>query len=173
MVEGFINTYPILKSINIIENRFPELIVKDQFGFRIYVEGDANNLEKYIPIFTNLGYSISLYSFDNEKFSIYLNPKYDLEMFPVPDVLYYVIDSKLKGKISKIGFIPITGDKKSKHPDRIFVFKSVERAINYGESLNNDYSVYEIKGSYIHVYIDKSNYTCYIKKMNYLLNVLK
>jgi hypothetical protein len=51
LVEGFINTYPIQKSINIIEKRFPELIVNDQSGFRIYVEGYVNNLEK---IYTNI-----------------------------------------------------------------------------------------------------------------------
>ena len=75
-----LKTYPIHESINIIQKRFPELIVKDQFGFRLYVEGFVKNLTNYIPIFTNLGYSIILYSFDNDHFSIYLDPKYILKM---------------------------------------------------------------------------------------------
>ena len=161
--KDLLKTYPILKSINVIENRFPELIIKDQSGFRIYVEGDVDKLEKYIPIFTNLGYSIRVYSFDNVYFSIYLDPKYDLEMFPVPDILYYTADFKLKGKTSKIGFIPITGDKKSKHPDRFYISKNIEKAVKIGEKLNTDYCIYEIKGCNVCVYIDKHNYSYYIK----------
>ena len=80
VVKDLLKTYPIQESINIIKNRFPELIIEDQFGFRIYVEGFVRNLTNYIPIFTNLGYSTILYSFDNEKFSIYLEPKYILKM---------------------------------------------------------------------------------------------
>ena len=80
VVKDLLKTYPIQESINIIKNRFPELIIEDQFGFRIYTEGFVRNLTSYIPIFTNLGYSTVLYSFDNEKFSIYLEPKYILKM---------------------------------------------------------------------------------------------
>jgi hypothetical protein len=163
LTEGLIKTYPLRKSIDIIKKRFPNLIVEEDKDGEIYVEGDMLELKNYIPLFNNLGYFISLYTIngtdwikdydDNTKPSaIYLEPKYDIEV-EVPKILYHASPLKFKDKISKIGFIPKSGNKLSKHPDRIYVTDNLQTAIYFGENIKveegDGYCIYEIDGRYI------------------------
>lgn len=68
IVEGLIHTHPIEKSVNIIKRRFPELIIEVGSDGEIYIENQyPQKLEKYLPIITNLGYFISLITFDGQE----------------------------------------------------------------------------------------------------------
>jgi len=163
--EGLIFTYPALKSIEIIKRRFPELIVKLEPDGEIYIENHSNTkeLKKYLPLFTNLGYFVSIYTIDGQRWiknydenskpiALYLEAKYDLKV-EVPEKLYHASPIKYKEKISKIGFIPKTGNKKSAHPDRIYLTSSLETAIKFGENIKEedgyDCCIYEIDGKCI------------------------
>lgn len=164
LTEGLIFTHPIVKSINILKKRFPELSIKNDTDGEIYIENQPpQRLEKYLPLITNLGYFISLITingndwikeFDNETCPIafYLEPKYDLKVL-VPETLYHSSPIKFKDKISKIGFIPKTGNKISNHPERIYLTDDLNTAIAFGENIKNKtksgYCIYKIDGECI------------------------
>ena len=84
--------------------------------------------------------------------AFYLEAKYDLKV-DVPDILYHVSPSRFKDKISKIGFIPKTGNKISKHPERIYLTDDLKTAISFGENIkletNSGYCIYKIDGNCI------------------------
>jgi hypothetical protein len=170
IVEGLIHTHPVDKSTNILKRRFPELTIEVENDGEIYIENQPpQKLVKYLPIITNLGYFISLATFDGEKWikeydnnsspiAFYLEPKYDLKV-TVPEILYHVSPIKFKDKISKIGFIPKTGNKKSNHPDRIYLTDDLNISIRFGENIKNEtkngYCIYKIDGKFIdNLYID-------------------
>lgn len=161
LTEGLIKTYPLEKSINIIKKRFPNLIIEIEKDGEIYVEGDMIELKNYIPLFNNLGYFISTYTIngtdwikdydDNTKpLAIYLEPKYDIEIDSIPNILYHASPLKFKEKILKIGFIPKTGNKISKHPDRIYLTDDLKTAIYFGENIKKEqgdgYCIWKIDG---------------------------
>lgn len=164
IVEGLIHTHPIDKSVNILKRRFPELIIEVENDGEIYIENQPpQKLEKYLPIITNLGYFISLITFDGDSWikeyasescpvAFYLEPKYDLKVI-VPETLYHTSPIKFKDKISKIGFIPKTGNKKSNHPDRIYLTDNLKTAVSFGENIKNEtkdgYCIYKVDGKYI------------------------
>jgi len=172
---GIMETYPILKTIDVLKKRFTELNLTKK-DFQIYIEGLNLELKKYIPIIKNLGYNISVLPNDGSNFderydennvysSICLTPKYDLKVYPVPDVLYYTAPFKLKNKISKIGFMPLIEDKK--HPNKIYLTDSIENAIENGENMNEKYCVYEINGSNTDLYTNISNNNGFFIKWRY------
>lgn len=158
--EGLIFTHPIDKSINILKRRFPELNIEVESDGEIYIENTIKQkLNVYLPIITNLGYFISLYTIDGSKWiktydedtealAFYLEPKYDIQV-NVPDVLYHASPIKYKDKISKIGFIPKTGNKLSNHPDRIYLTDNIDVAYYFGKSFNDGYCIYKINGKCI------------------------
>ena len=164
ILEGLIFTHPIDKSTNILKKRFFELEVEIEDEGGIYIEiKEPNKIGKYLPIITNLGYFISLYTLDGsnwlkdynndtEMIAFYLEPKYDLKV-DVPHVLYHVSPIKFKDKISKIGFIPKTGNKISKHPERIYLTDDLKTAISFGDNIksetNSGYCIYKISGDCI------------------------
>lgn len=164
IAEGLIFTHPIGKSVNILKKRFPEFIIKVENDGEIYIENQpAQKLEKYIPLITNLGYFISLYTIDGNKWlkkydnttkpvAFYLEPKYDIKV-SIPKILYHCSPIRYKNKISKIGFIPKTGNKKSNHPERIYLTDKLKTAIDFGESIKHDtksgYCIYELDGNCI------------------------
>lgn len=160
ITEGLIFTYPINKSINILKRRFPELIVELEEEGDIYIENQPpQSIEKYLPIITNLGYFISKYTIDGNNWLIdfdknttpvafYLEPKYDYKV-EVPEVLYHVSPSRYSKKISKIGFIPKTGNKQSNHPERIYLTNSLDVATSFGKNLKEPYCIYKIDGGCI------------------------
>jgi len=162
LVEGLIKTHPLNKSVDIIKRRFDELSLEIEEDGEIYVEGDFKKLEIYLPLFTNLGYFISKltingddwikdFSDDSKPLAIYLEPKYDTEIYPIPKILYHVTPKKFGKKISKIGFIPKTGNKLSNHPDRIYFTDNIKIAKAFGKNMkieyNEDYNIYEIDTS--------------------------
>jgi len=161
IVEGLITTHPIKKSVDIIKRRFPKLSVKVEDEGEIYIEGEMKKLKNYIPLFTNLGYFVSLYTINGQDWikeysdnikpiALYLEPKYDLKIDVIPEKLYHSSPIKFKDKISKIGFIPKTGNKLSNHPDRIYLTDSLDTAINFGYNIiKSGFCVYEINGSNI------------------------
>lgn len=169
LVEGLIFTHPISKSIDIISRRFPELTVDIEKDGDIYIEGNFNELQNYLPLFTNLGYFISTYTINGQDWeknykkstkpiALYLEPKYDLKIDSIPNILYHASPLKFKNKILKYGLSPRTGSKLSKHPERIYLTDSVEKAYNFGLYLRKDNSdyykdgfcIYSIDGSKIH-----------------------
>ena len=98
--EGLITTHPLNKSINIIKKRFPSLTVEIEEDGEIYIEGEMSELKNYIPLFNNLGYFISTYTVNGNKWekdytdntrpiSLYLEPKYDLKIDNIPKILYH------------------------------------------------------------------------------------
>jgi len=91
MKEGLITTHPLNKSIEIINNRFSEILAKADEDGEIYIEGKFNELFKYTPLFNNLGYFISLISLDGKSWigeyeddskpvAIVLEAKYDIKI---------------------------------------------------------------------------------------------
>lgn len=160
LTEGLIKTFPLEKSINIIKKRFPNLHIEIEKDGEIYIEGDMIELENYLPIFNNLGYFISTYTIngtdwlkdynDNTKPSVlYLEPKYDIEIDNIPNTLYHASPLKFKNKIIKIGFIPKTGNKLSKHPERIYLTDNLKTATFFGENMKKEeggYCIWKING---------------------------
>ena len=63
IAEGLIFTHPIDKSTNILKRRFPELNIDIEVDNEIYIENQpGQDLNKYLPIITNLGYFVSKYT---------------------------------------------------------------------------------------------------------------
>lgn len=163
IIEGLITTHPIDKSINIIKRRFPYLNVEKEDDGEIYIEGEMKELKTYLPLFNNLGYFISKFIIDNtwikefdedtKPIALFLEPKYDLKIEPIPNILYHVSPITFKDKISKIGFIPKTGNKLSNHPDRIYLTDKLDIALYFGMNIKKEqnigYCIYEIDGKYL------------------------
>ncbi len=161
LTEGLIKTHPLKSSVDIIKRRFPNLNVEIEKDGEIYIEGDFSELKNYIPLFNNLGYFISLYTINgtdwikefNENIkpsALYLEPKYDIKIDKIPEILYHASPIKFKNKIQKIGFIPKTGNKLSKHPDRIYLTDDKKIAFTFGEYINKGgFCIWKIKGNCI------------------------
>lgn len=161
--KGLIKTHQIDKSTDVIKRRFPKLLVEIEKDGEIYVEGEMDEIRNYIPLFSNLGYLISLYTIDGVNWikdytddtkpvALYLEPKYDSKV-SIPKKLYHASPIRFKDKILKIGFIPKTGNKNSKHPDRIYLTDNLETSIRFGENIKKEqhcgYCIYEINGDCI------------------------
>lgn len=161
LLEGLITTHPIDKSIKIIKKRFNNLNIEKQEDGEIYIENINDEIKAYLPLFNNLGYFISLMTLDGEEWTkdynddikpiaIILEPKYDLKIEPIPNILYHTSPIKFKDKISKIGFIPKTGNKLSKHPDRIYLTDNFDIAMYFGLNIKKEenvgFCIYEING---------------------------
>lgn len=171
IVEGLIKTHPSNKSSEIISKRFSELNSNVEADGKIYVEGNFRDLEGYIPLFNNLGYFISEVTFDGEKWTkefnnkskpiaIFLEPKYDTKIDPLPNVLYHAtLDIYIK-RIKNYGLMPKSQNKLSQHPERIYLTDNIKLANTFGEYLKNmhkqDYSICEIDttGLTINLYRD-------------------
>lgn len=169
--EGLISTYPLNKSVDIIKKRFPKLDPVIEEDGEIYIIGDFDKISEYIPLFTNLGYFISSYTTDgniwrkeynkeDKPMALFLEPKYDIKIYPIPMILYHTSASKFDQKISKIGFIPKSGNKLSNHPERIYLTDNFQTALKFGLNMkvenNEDFSIYEINtnGLEINLYSD-------------------
>lgn len=164
LTEGLITTHPLNKSANIIKKRFPDLTIEIEKDGEIYIEGEMLELKNYIPLFNNLGYFISTYTIngndwgkdytdDTKPAALYLEPKYDLKIDNIPKILYHASPIKFKDKISKIGFIPKTGNKLSKHPERIYLSDDLNTVVSFGKNIKKEtgegYCIYEIDSSCI------------------------
>jgi hypothetical protein len=166
ILEGLIFTYPADKSVNILSRRFPELKIEIDKDGEIYIENQPpQELNKYLPIITNLGYFISKFTIDGEEWfnksketdkpvAFYIEAKYDYEV-DIPKILYHASPIKLKHKILKYGLTPKSGSKLSDHPDRIYLTDDINKAIEFGEYLKsgkdnewykNGYCIYSVNG---------------------------
>ena len=157
IVEGLIFTHPSDKSKNILLRRFPELKIEIETEGEIYVENQPpQELKKYLPIITNLGYFISKLTINGKEWikefdektkpiAFILEAKYDLEVL-IPDKLYHCSPLKYKDKILKIGLIPKSNNKISNHPDRIYLTDNIDKSIKFGEYLGDEFCIYEIDG---------------------------
>jgi hypothetical protein len=68
IVEGLIKTNPVDSSVNILKRRFSELIINKEPDGEIYIENQPPQiLKKYLPLITNLGYSISKFTIDGKE----------------------------------------------------------------------------------------------------------
>lgn len=166
IVEGLIFTYPADKSIGVLKRRFPELDIEIESDGEIYIENQPpQELGKYLPIITNLGYFISKYTINGEEWfnrpkenekpiAFYIEAKYDYEV-DIPKTLYHASPIKLKHKILKYGLSPRSGSKLSEHPERIYLTDDFNKAVEFGEYLKTDkenewykngYCIYSING---------------------------
>jgi hypothetical protein len=166
IVEGLISTHPPDKSVGILKRRFPELYIEMESDGEIYIENQPpQELSKYLPIITNLGYFISKYTINGEEWlnkpkenekpvAFYIEAKYDYEA-DIPKILYHASPIRLKHKILKYGLSPRSGSKLSEHPDRIYLTDDINKAIEFGEYLKserenewykNGYCIYSVKG---------------------------
>jgi len=172
LTEGLITTHSILKSIDIISKRFPNLIVQSEKDGEIYIEGEFEELGMYLPLFTNLGYFISTYTINGNEWlkeynietkpiAIYLEPKYDYKIDNIPKLLYHASPLKFKNKILKYGLSPRTGNKIANHPDRIYLTDSIENAYNFGVYLKNDNNTYYEDGFCIYLINSECIYELY------------
>lgn len=152
LVEGLIMTHPLNKSIDIIKKRFNELNPQIEKDGEIYIEGEFDELKKYLPLFTNLGYFIPTYTIDGQEWikeysdntkpiALYLEPKYDYEV-SLPIILYHASPLRFKNKILKYGLSPRTSNRLVNHPDRIYLSDSIKKAYDFGLYLKKDNSGY-------------------------------
>ncbi len=156
LAEGLIMTHPNNKSLDIILRRFKELSGNIEPDGEIFLHGQFLEINKYIPLFRNLGYIISKYTIDGNKWlkdfidttkpiALYLEAIYDMEISPIPYILYHVSPKNFKEKIEKIGLIPKSGSKLSNHPARIYLTDNLNLAKNFGNSqLNSDFIICQI-----------------------------
>jgi hypothetical protein len=160
LVEGLIKTHPLITSADILSKRFPELKCEIEPDEEIYIEGEFKTLKEYLPIFNNLGYFIAKLTYDGNNWvkdfnddskplALFLEPKYDLKIYPIPSTLYHSTLSRFDNKIKAIGFIPKTGNKKSNHPERIYLTDSLNIAKKFAlglavENNGEPTSIYEI-----------------------------
>jgi len=162
--EGLIMTHPINKSVDIIKKRFPNLNISIEKDGEIYIDGYMSELKNYIPLFNNLGYFISTYTIngrdwlkklddDIKPLALYLEPKYDIKISEIPNILYHSSPIKFRDKILKIGFIPKTGNKLSKHPDRIYLTDDINTAFYFGQNIKKEqgegFCIWQIDGKCI------------------------
>lgn len=165
IVEGLIMTHPVDKSVDILKNRFSELVIEVENDGEIFIENQPpQKLEKYIPIITNLGYFISKltingqewireYDNDTKPIAFVIEAKYDHQV-EVPSLLYHASPIKFKDKILKWGLTPKSGNKLSNHQERIYLTDDINKAIKFGNFLKEErnewyksgYCIYSIKG---------------------------
>jgi hypothetical protein len=159
LVEGLRMTHPVEKSLNIILRRFPELTGNIEPDGEIFLQGFFDTLKKYNPLFNNLGYHIAKLTIDGEiwikefdnnikPLAILLEAIFDIKIDPIPNPLYHTSSKKFANKISKNGIIPKSGNKLSKHPERIYLTDNLLTAKQFGtyikETNKEEYNIYEI-----------------------------
>jgi len=159
IVEGLIETQPLDKSIRILKRRFNDIEVFESETGEIVMIDLKQDLNHYTPLINNLGYFISRKCI-NDKWYNYINQisgvisgivieaKFD-SIVNVPPFLYHATLSKNNNSISKVGLIPRSNNKKTTHPDRIYVTKDLKIANILGKDLfkdvtSTDISIWEI-----------------------------
>ncbi len=167
-LEGLIHTHPVDKSVNIIKRKFPNIEVTIETDGEIFIEClSEEEIGKFIPIITNLGYFVSKWTIDGNQWlseyenntkviGFYLEPKYDY-LVKIPNILYHASPIKFKHKILKYGLSPRSGSKLSSHPNRIYLSDDINKCISFGEYLKttdndnpwyqNGYCIYSVKGT--------------------------
>lgn len=167
IVEGLIHSCETGKAMSIIKRRFPGVAVTPGPDGEIFISGLTDQLSNILPIITNLGYFISKVTIDGEEWvkdfsqddcpvALCIESKYDMEV-SIPEVMYHASPLRHKQKIMKSGLSPRTGNKLSRHPERIYLTDDANKAIMFGKYLmgtegghsewyQNGFCVYEISG---------------------------
>jgi hypothetical protein len=146
--EGLIKTYPLNKSIDILEKKFKNIDVSLGEDNEIYIEGKIE-LNKLKTLSNTLGYHIStIIQNDNiideksinidKEYMVCIEPKYDIEI-DVPTIIYHSTLDIYLNKILKNGLYPKSKNKISKHPDRIYFSLSFEDALIFCKFLEKEY----------------------------------
>jgi hypothetical protein len=91
----------------------------DNMGY--YPAGFFDKHNRFVKEYEELGDSL---------YGIRFEPKFDLEYIPESRYLYHVTDGKHISKIKKIGLTPRTKSKALYHPERIYLSKTFDDAVN-------------------------------------------
>ena len=169
LLEGLIKTQPIDKSINILKRKFGELLINKEPDGEIYISNQPpKELKKYLPLITNLVYYVSKFTIDGQEWlkdydndtkpiAFVIEAKYDYEV-KIPEILYHTSPIRFKDKILKYGLVPKSGNKLSKHPERVYLTDDLDKTSIFSEYLKNDnsneyhksgYCIYQINGKSI------------------------
>jgi hypothetical protein len=161
--EGLINSV----SYTIFEEKLRDLLNKYEIEFEInrlpeYIKLDIvvkKNKFLYndlISLLNLCGYYISTYVGDDEKeektldiyaymnnksLTIFFNKKYDFEESGIKVFMYHVTDSSLKNKILKDGLVAKSKKKIENHPERIYLFDSLNDAKEFAEEIRTNLGV--------------------------------
>jgi hypothetical protein len=160
IVEGMLYTQPPDKTIRILQKRLKSLNFDLTEFNHIYIN-DVNTLTPYDiklvkSLIQNLGWLISMikysdddnyiiYDKDNEDSklenmnidSIIIEPIKDIRGITPPKILYHVTLKKNVPRILKIGLIPKALNKKSRHPDRIYLTDKLSVAFGIMKEFSN------------------------------------
>jgi len=171
--EGLIKTHNLNKVVSML-NRFLQntLEVKlhqedsyNSYGIIIVYlkeEFKKTKISELISFMNNMGYYPAGF-FDKHNmfvknyeelgdnlYGIRFEPKFDLEYIPESRYLYHVTDGKHIDKIKKIGLTPRTKSKALYHPERIYLAKTFNDALNIRtiftlSNLESDYGLVMLK----------------------------
>lgn len=176
--EGLTKTTNIGKSINIIQNQYPNVKViknKENNTF-ILTNIDQSFLPPILKLINNLGWFPSWVNspFYNGKYfkgveinytsKIRFEAKYDENVENIPTLLYHISPSENTPKIYKKGLSPKSRSKASYHPDRVYLLKDSSQAeeladLFYQKTGQNIWDLLEINttlipGEYLKLYKD-------------------
>lgn len=155
IVEGLIKTHPNNTSLDIILKKYSELEGNIEPDGEIFLQGYFKELINYLPIINNLGYFISKLTIDGNNWTkdfddntkpiaIFLEPKYDILIDPIPSILYHTTLKKNTNSILKYGLIPKHISKLSNHPDRIYLTDNIKIANVFGLTFKEPFIILEI-----------------------------
>ena len=97
-------------------------------GYYISKWLDQNNIENKS--------GIDIKSFmNNNKMIIFFNKKFDFEETGIKVYMYHVTETKYKDNILNFGLKPKSKRKIENHPDRIYLFDSIDDAIDFSKNI--------------------------------------
>lgn len=156
--EGLITSQPAWKVLEIVKKRYPLI---DCFRDRnnVFIIGSANItndiIEDLSALFNTLGYfsseiitrlgdkiiTMKPYEYINEPFDqikIVFEPKFDIEEYNIPTILFHVAPKRSIEKILKIGLTPKSRSKRTFHPERVYLVKNKRAANSLRTNFVND-----------------------------------
>lgn len=171
--EGLIKTHDPEKVIDLL-NRFvnktldvklhKEIGGKSSGVILIYLKESFNlsKIEELLSFMNNMGYYVAGFFDGKNRFTktheelgdklegIRFEPKFDIEYIPENRYLYHITDGKHLDKILKIGLTPKTKSKALYHPERIYLTKTIDDALNIKtiftlQNLESDYGLISLK----------------------------
>jgi hypothetical protein len=165
--------------INNIEYWYDLEINNNNNTFQINFEGvlNENELEWLFRICNNLGYFCSFYFLKKHKFpyrgfswsniedfngkvkncihsGFLFESKFDTLLKYKPSFVYHVSDEKYLDRIKKHGVIPKTKNKKTNHPERIYITLSLNKAEKLIDTFKSQDKIKNIKNEYLIFKID-------------------
>ncbi len=199
--EGLILSHPLYDVERLLKNR--EFSVKPNykqntfnitFTFDRNVSTANNKMYEILRLTNNLGWFPSYLSsvsnigfkYSKENFEDFINKnlcilnicfeaKYDINEKKIPTFLYHVCPLLNVEKILKIGLVPKSRSKKSFHPERVYLTKTLKDAYKVASFFNNDstnrkWAILEINTSVIDDYLKLFKDPNYLDLGVYTLN---